>query len=378
MGVDGTRVAVIVPHEELTATENGFLRVVEVGGDNPLQSECEDVCAASTFIMQLIAHSVKEVVTFLELTAGAFGNDFSAYELIEAGEATFNASHPENILIVTEAAAAFLNVRLLEENGVGVFAVPLANIVAPQIKKSFLPFSDALLVKTFGKGVEECLVASDQACVHEGGFTDLVFAGLANALSNRAAGMADLESCIPEDVENFLDDGGDAFGYFMRCPGKQKEQVEIGSWVELAAAVATLGHEGDFWGSSFLTLEGSLKHDLKHSIEKGCAGRGDLESSGAAAMAFEDVFFLVFDEVHDQRRAFGRGDLPAADGFELTFGGLLEVLVGICGLHGWDVWLVADKRDDESVADNVQFFLKVIKRYLWKQTSSQELKRVCL
>ena len=223
MGVDGTRVAVIVPHEELTATENGFLRVVEVGGDNPLQSECEDVCAAPTFIMELVAHSVKEVVTFLELTAGAFGNDFSAYELIEAGETTFNASHPENILIVTEAAAAFLNVRLLEENGVGVFAVPLANIVAPQIKKSFLPFSDALLVKAFGKGVEECLVASDQACVHEGGFADLVFAGLADALSNRAAGMADLEACIPEDVENFLDDRGDAFGYFMGCAGQQKE-----------------------------------------------------------------------------------------------------------------------------------------------------------
>lgn len=139
-----------------------------------------------------------------------------------------------------------------------------------------------------------------------------------------------------------------------------------------------MGHEGDFWGSSFLTLEGSLKHDLKHSIEKGCAGRGDLESSGAAAMAFEDVFFLVFDEVHDQRRAFGRGDLPAADGFELTFGGLLEVLVGICGLHGWDVWLVADKRDDESVADNVQFFLKVIKRSLFRQTGSEESKRGCL
>ena len=94
-------------------------------------------------------------------------------------------------------------------------------------------------------------------------------------------------------------------------------------------------------------------------------------------MAFEDVFFLVFDEVHDQRRAFGRGDLPAADGFELTFGGLLEVLVGICGLHGWDVWLVADKRDDESVADNVQFFLKVIKRYLSRQTGSEEPKRGC-
>ena len=95
-------------------------------------------------------------------------------------------------------------------------------------------------------------------------------------------------------------------------------------------------------------------------------------------MTLEDVFFLGFDEVHDQRCAFGRGDLSATDGFELAFGGLLKVLVGICGLHGWDVWLVADKRDDESVADNVQFFLKVIKRYLWKQTSSQELKRGCL
>jgi hypothetical protein len=70
--------------------------------------------------------------------------------------------------------------------------------------------------------------------------------------------------------------------------------------------------------------------------------------------------------------------LPAADGFELTFGGLLEVLVGICGLHGWDVWLVADKRDDESVADNVQFFLKVIKRSLFRQTGSEESKRGCL
>ena len=250
-------------------------------------------------------------------------------------------------------------------------------IIASEIKEGFLIFPDTLFVKTFGKGVEECLVANDQTCVHEGGFTDLVFAGLADALGNRAAGMADLESSIPEDVENFLDDGRDAFGYFMRCSGKQKEQVEIGSWVELTAAITTLSHERYFWGSSFLALDSSLKHDLEHSIEKGCAGRGDLESSRTAAMALEDVFFLVFDEVHDQRCAFGRGDLSATDGFELTFGGLLEVLVGICGLHGLDVWLVADKRDDESVADNVQFFLKVIKRCLFRQTGSEEPKRGC-
>lgn len=88
-------------------------------------------------------------------------------------------------------------------------------VIAPKIKEGFLIFSDALLVESFGKGVEECLVANDQACVHEGGFTDLVFAGFTDAFGNRAAGMADLETRIPEDVENFLDDRGDAFGYFI-------------------------------------------------------------------------------------------------------------------------------------------------------------------
>ena len=111
----------------------------------------------------------------------------------------------------------------------------------------------------------------------------------------------------------------------MGCVWQQKEQVEVGAWVELAAAVTTLGNQGDFRGGALLALDGGLEHELEHGIDQGCAGGGNFQPSGAVAMAIEDVFFLVFDEVHDQRGAFAGSDLPVADRFELALGGLLEV-----------------------------------------------------
>ena len=111
----------------------------------------------------------------------------------------------------------------------------------------------------------------------------------------------------------------------MGCAWQQKEQVEVGAGVELAATVTTLSNQGDFRGGALLALDGSLEHDFEHGIEKGCAGGGDFQPSGAVAMAFKDVFFLVFDEAHHQSRAFAGGDLPCGDRFELALSGLLEV-----------------------------------------------------
>ena len=207
MGVDRARVAVVIAHECLAAAQDGFLWVVEVGGDNTLESEGEDVTTASAFVVEFVADAVQEVVSSDELAAGAFGDDFSIDEFLEGGEAAFDTCDPEDILVIAQAAAAFLDLRLLKEDGMGVFVVALAQVLAPELEKGLLTFADALLVETFGEGVVEGFVADNQACVHEGGFADLVFAGFTDALGNRAAGMANLESGVPEDVEDLLDRG---------------------------------------------------------------------------------------------------------------------------------------------------------------------------
>jgi hypothetical protein len=47
-------------------------------------------------------------------------------------------------MIVAHAAAAFFDVRLLEENGAGVFFVTAAKVFPAEVKKFGLPFADAL------------------------------------------------------------------------------------------------------------------------------------------------------------------------------------------------------------------------------------------
>lgn len=146
---------------------------------------------------------------------------------------------------IPEAAAAFFDVGLLEENGVRVFLMAIAEILAAEFEKRLLALADAIVVEAFLEAGKEFQVAGDEAGVHERGFVFLICLRLLDALGDRAAGVADLEADIPEDVKNVLDEllkwqrklGGGA--------GEEEEDVDVRTGIERAATVATRGDEGD-------------------------------------------------------------------------------------------------------------------------------------
>ena len=76
--------------------------------------------------MKLVANTVEKIVSFIELAAGAFSDDLIVYKLIKACETAFGACHTENILIVTQSSAAFFDMWLLQEYGVGILTVAAA------------------------------------------------------------------------------------------------------------------------------------------------------------------------------------------------------------------------------------------------------------
>ena len=151
MGIDGPGMAVIVAHECLTAPQDRFLWVVEIGCYNTLEAQGEDVGAAAAFVMEFVSDALQEIISFVELSAGAFGDDFGVDKLFEFGEAEFYAGDPEDVLVVAQSTAAFFDVWFLEEYGVGVLAVTVAKVLASEIEESFLAFLNTFFVEAFGK-----------------------------------------------------------------------------------------------------------------------------------------------------------------------------------------------------------------------------------
>ena len=143
--------AVVVAHECLAAAQDRFLWVVEIGCYNTLEAQGEDVGAAAAFVVEFISDALEEVVTFVELSAGAFGNDFGIDELLEFGEAEFDAGHPEDVLVVAQSAAAFFDVWFLEEDGVGVFPVAVSEVFASEVEECFLAFLYTFFFEAFGE-----------------------------------------------------------------------------------------------------------------------------------------------------------------------------------------------------------------------------------
>ena len=274
--------------------------------------------------MEIVADALDEIVSFIELAAGAFGDNFGIDEFLELGEATFDAGDPEDVLAVAQAAAAFLDVGFLEEDGAGVFSVTLAQVLAAQVEECLLVFIDAFFIEARGEGLVEFFITNDEACIHQGGFTLLVCACFVDAFCDRPAGVSDFEACVPEDVEDFLDGGGDGLGEFIRRLRQEKEEIEIRGGIQVAPAISSLGHKGDDGSFPFVSTDGGFEHHGEDGVQQFGAGCGDFQASGALAVALEDVCFLGLDEAHDEGGAFHAGELSTDNGFELTLGVFFE------------------------------------------------------
>ena len=62
---------VVVAHERLGRPQDAFLRIIEGGGDNPLELQRQLVGGFVRVIMQFIADAMEKIVGSLEFAIGA-------------------------------------------------------------------------------------------------------------------------------------------------------------------------------------------------------------------------------------------------------------------------------------------------------------------
>ena len=102
-------------------------------------------------------------------------------------------------------------------------------------------------VKPFDQLVEQLAVAPDVARLEERGADGLVAVGVAQALVDRARGVADLQPHVPQQVEHELDD---LLAARRLLVGTQEEQIDVGKRRQLAAAEAAGRHDAQPLGGA--------------------------------------------------------------------------------------------------------------------------------
>ncbi len=102
-------------------------------------------------------------------------------------------------------------------------------------------------VKPLVQLVEQRAVAPQVARLEQRGADGLVALGVAQALLDRAGGMADLQAHVPQEVEHELDD---LLAARRLLVGTQEQQIDVGERRQLAAAVAARRHHAQPFGGA--------------------------------------------------------------------------------------------------------------------------------
>ena len=315
-------VAVIIAHERLGAAQDVALRIIEGGGDDALQLERELVGALAGVVVELVADAVEEIVGFLDFLAGGGGEEFSFDEILEVGAAGFHPCDPLDAVIIPHAAAAFLDVGFLQENGAGILFMAAAEVLAAEFEEGVLALVDALLGEAGLELLEQPGVAGDQAGVHQRGFVFLVDFRLLDALGDGAAGMADLEADVPKQVEHVLDEFLQGLREFVGGARQEEKNIDVRARIEQGAAVAAGGDERDRQRGALLAgVERGFQDRGEHDVDQGRAVASDFETAGPRAVVLEDAVLLDFEELLVEGDALRRR--------KLAFDGWLECFVGV-------------------------------------------------
>ncbi len=182
-------VPVVLPHHRLGPAQDVRLGIFQAVGHLPLQLQGEDVVAPLAQGVHLGPHVEDVVVGRLDLLALARLEELLLLEARRGADAVLHLGDPEQVLVVAQAAAAVLHVRLLDEDGVAVFGVAVGLLPdAPGQVFLLLPLAaQAFLRERLLELVPKLLVAADVAPLQERGLGLQVGVGLVHQLGQGPA-----------------------------------------------------------------------------------------------------------------------------------------------------------------------------------------------
>ena len=244
---DGLGMKIIVLHEALDAAAARPVLVAKARGDLALQIERQAIVGAAGQIVDVAAHGAEEAVGALEVARLFLGQHALGDQLAGLVDAIEILGDPEQRVQVAQPAFALLDVGLHDVARIAHALVALVALgelgldeVAPVARGEFLRVELRQLV-------EQRAIAPDVARLEQRRADRLVAVGIAQALVDRAGGVADLEAEVPQQIEHELDD---LLAARRLLVGTQEQEIDVGKRRHLAAAEAAGRHHAQPLGGA--------------------------------------------------------------------------------------------------------------------------------
>ena len=233
------RVAVVVAHELLAPSNHGLLGIPQLGADESLEAQGEDVARPSLLtVVELVADSQKKLEGILDRLESHPREPPFLDELLELARLAQNPEHPDQVVVVAQAAAALLHVRLLQMNRVSVFPVPVADIDGALPEVGFFLTAQAVVEKGLLEAIEQFRVARDVAGIEQGRLGVMVAIGELGRAADAAHGIAHVESEVEERGGDPLHHLANGVVRLFRTARNEELQVDVATRIATMESIS--------------------------------------------------------------------------------------------------------------------------------------------
>ena len=248
----------VVLHEALDVLHARMLGVAEPHGDLALDVERQPLLGAPGEEVHVAADRPLEVLAAAEQLELVFVEHAAVDQLFDVVDAVDVFGDPEQRVQVAQAALAVLDVgldQIARLAGAAVALLALGELGGDELRAGAL---DDRLVEARHQFVEQLLVAEQEARLQDRGADRHVRLGLADAFVDRARGVADLQSEIPQAIQDRL---GHRLAPGGLLVGQQEQQIDVGARREQAAAVAAGRHDRHALGLGWIFRRIEMRDD---------------------------------------------------------------------------------------------------------------------
>ena len=230
----------VVLHEALDLLEPRVLGVAEPHRDLALDVERQPFLRAAHEEVHVAADRPQEVLAAAEQLELVAVEHAGLGQLLHLAHAIDIFGDPEQGVQVAQAALAVLDIgldQIARLAGAAVALLALGELGGDELRGAALHHR---LVELRDELVVELAVAEQEARLKQRGTDRHVRLGLADALADRARGVADLEAEVPQAIEDRL---RDRLAPCRLLVGQQKQEIDVGARRQQPAAVAAGRHD---------------------------------------------------------------------------------------------------------------------------------------
>ena len=190
-------VPIVIAHERFQPLCWGTVGVAQLPGDLRLHGFGQRIHRPFELIMQLVAGAQQERIGRLQFLRVGFADLLFGFQILNQPQAAFEVHHPAEILVITQTAAAVLDVRLLHGHRTAVF-VAARRLIFDALGNVFVDKRlHAFVVHLPLHPAKQSRLAGYQPGFYQSRFGLHILVGLLHAILHAPHGVPDLQAQIP-------------------------------------------------------------------------------------------------------------------------------------------------------------------------------------